>query len=307
VGAELGVTLAGLGVFATSYYIGYVISNVFGGFLSDWFGGRSIIASPAGQPTGTGAQRPTVATMASTVGTAPATGVVLVHGLWHGAWAWDAVRGNLHRAGIATAVVDLPLSSLAADVAEVRRTLDEFDRPAVLVGHSYGGAVITEAGSHRQVVHLLYLAAFQLAEGESVGHTLPELNIPPTRLGEALRFSDADEVALDPVLAGELLYNDVTPDVAAASVARLRPVGKAVFGGIPEVISWRSVPSTYVVCTDDLAVHPDLERAMAGRATHSQEWASGHSPAASHPDEVADLIAALTREHDRAGSKPCTT
>ncbi|HEX2810916.1 MAG TPA: alpha/beta fold hydrolase, partial [Kineosporiaceae bacterium] len=116
-------------------------------------------------------------------------GAVLVHGLWHGGWAWDQVRHRLDLAGIATATVELPLTDLARDVAATNRALAQFDRPTILVGHSYGGAVITAAGEHPTVTHLAYLAAFQLADGESVGRTLPGLDIPPTRLGDALRFS----------------------------------------------------------------------------------------------------------------------
>ena len=94
------------------------------------------------------------------------------------------MRRDLDRAGVANAVVELPMSDLAADIAATSRVIDEFDRATVLVGHSYGGAVITDAGTHPHVAHLLYLAAYQLAEGESVGRTLPDLGIPPTRLGE---------------------------------------------------------------------------------------------------------------------------
>jgi pimeloyl-ACP methyl ester carboxylesterase len=221
-------------------------------------------------------------------------GAVLVHGLWNGAWVWDAVRQGLEAAGIATWVVELPLRDLASDAATVRGVLDDVGRPVVLVGHSYGGAVITSAGTHPNVAHLVYLAAFQLADGESVGRTLPDLAIAPTRLGEALRFSDdGDEITLDPARAAELMYGDVGAQLAVAAVARLRPVRRAVFGGVPEVIAWRQVPSTYVVCADDLTVNPDLERAMATRATFRYEWPGGHSPTLTRPDAVVDLIAAV--------------
>jgi pimeloyl-ACP methyl ester carboxylesterase len=221
-------------------------------------------------------------------------GAVFVHGLWHGGWVWDAVRAELASAGVSSAVVELPMTDLASDVAATLRVLDDFGGPVVLVGHSYGGAVITAAGTHPQVRHLVYLAAFQLAEGESVGRTLPNLDVPVTRLGEALVFSDAgDEVSLDPVLAAELFYGDVPDRIAAAAVARLRPVHRAVFGGVPTTIAWREVPSTYVICADDRAVHPDLQRAMAVRATQHYEWPGGHSAAATHPADIGQLIRSI--------------
>jgi pimeloyl-ACP methyl ester carboxylesterase len=176
------------------------------------------------------------------------------------------------------------MTDLAADVRATQRVLDEFDTSVVLVGHSYGGAVITEAGARPHVAHLLYLAAFQLAEGESVGRTLPDLQIPPTRLGDAHRISDDGGVDLDPALAAELFYADTPPPVAAAAVARLRPVRRQMFADVPQEIAWRHRPSTYVVCTEDRALHPDLQRAMARRASFRHEWPTGHSPALSCPD-----------------------
>ncbi|SDN70801.1 alpha/beta fold hydrolase [Geodermatophilus sp. DSM 45219] len=222
-----------------------------------------------------------------------APGAVLVHGLWHGAWCWDAVRAALAEDGVHSAAVELPLTDLAADTRAARDALDAFGRPAVLVGHSYGGAVVTAAGVHPLVRELVYLAAFQLDEGESVGRTR-FADLPDTRLGEALRVS-GDEVALDPVLGLQLLYRDAPADLAAAAAARLRPVRRAVFRGVPEAVAWRSVPSTYAVCTADEVVHPDLQRAMAGRATRSVPWSCGHSPLLSRPGLVAGLIADRVR------------
>jgi pimeloyl-ACP methyl ester carboxylesterase len=224
------------------------------------------------------------------------TGVVLVHGLWHGGWAWDGVRARLDAAGIASVAVELPLTSLADDIAATRDVLDRFDRPAVLVGHSYGGAVVTGAGDHPRVVQLLYLAAFQLAEGESVGRTLPERDFAPTRLTDAFQFSeDGQLISLDPAKAAGVMFPDAPPDEAAAAIARLRPVHRAVFRGVPEVIGWRRTPSTYVVCADDTAVNPDLQRAMAARATFRHEWPGAHSPAMTQPDVVANLIGSLVQ------------
>jgi len=221
-------------------------------------------------------------------------GAVLVHGMWHGSWAWDAVRARLEAAGVPSAAVELPFTSLEDDVAATTLALDRFGKPALLVGHSYGGAVITAAGEHPLVRHLLYLAAFQLAEGESVGRTLPDRDIPPTGLGDALRFSaDRDQVSVDPALATGLFYSDAPAIAAAAAVARLRPVRRALFRGVPATIGWRRTPSTYVVCADDRAVHPDLQRAMAERAGARHVWPGGHSPLLTRPAAVADLIATL--------------
>ena len=212
-----------------------------------------------------------------------------MHGLWHGAWCWDDVRSALSARGVDSLAVDLPLTDLAADTAAVRAALDAAGRPAVLVGHSYGGAVVTAAGAHPLVRELVYLAAFQLDEGESVSRTRLG-DLPDTRLAEAMVVS-GDEVGLDPVLGPQLLYGDAPADVTAAATARLRPVGRQVFRGVPEAIAWRTVPSTYVVCTADEVVHPERQRAMAARATRAVEWACGHSPSATRPDAVADVVA----------------
>jgi len=224
----------------------------------------------------------------------PAPGAVLVHGLWHGAWCWDGVRAALARRGVESIAVELPLTDLAADTAATVAALDGFGRPAVLVGHSYGGAVVTAAGAHPLVRELVYLAAFQLDEGESVSRTRAGDGLPDTRLGEAMRVA-GDAVGLDPELGPRLLYGDAPADVAAAAAARLRPVDRAVFRGVPAEIAWRTVPSTYVVCAADEVVHPQLQHAMAQRATRTLEWPCGHSPAATRPDAVADLVAERVR------------
>ncbi|SHN46738.1 alpha/beta fold hydrolase [Cryptosporangium aurantiacum] len=219
-------------------------------------------------------------------------GVVLVHGLWHGVWTWEAVRAALADRGVQSVAVELPLTDLDADVAAVRAVLDRVEGPAVLVGHSYGGAVITAAGVHPAVRHLLYVAAFQLDQGESVSRLLPGESFPQTRLAEAMRVGET-EVDVDPVLGPQLLYSDAPAEITAVAASRLRPVGRALFRGVPTPIAWRSTPSTYLVCGEDRVVHPELQRAMARRATRTLEWPSGHSPALTRPERLATLLAEL--------------
>ena len=132
-----------------------------------------------------------------------AAGAVLVHGLWHGAWSWDGVRAALAARGIESTALELPLTDLAADVRATRDALDAFGRPAVLVGHSYGGAVITDAGTHPLVRELVYVAAYQLDDGESVSRPGPIADLRDSRLGDVLQVIAA-EVALDPVGAARL-------------------------------------------------------------------------------------------------------
>ena len=218
--------------------------------------------------------------------------VVLVHGLWGGPWSWSAVRERLDAAGVRSTAVQLPMHDLLADAAVVTALLDELTEPVVLVGHSYGGAVVTQAGAHPRVRELVYLAAFQLADGESVNSVLPDRQIPGTALGEALHV-DGDEVILDPERGTELIYNTTPPEIAAAAMARAVPVKRAVFRGVPDVFAWRDRPSTYVVCADDLCVNPDLQRAMAERADRVIEWPGDHSPQAARPDDVAALLVEL--------------
>lgn len=223
--------------------------------------------------------------------TAPPT-AVLVHGLWHGAWCWEPVIARLRALCIPAIAPDLPMRSLTEDTAVLSDLLDEVVGDSVLVGHSYGGAVITAAGNHPGVARLVYLAAFLLDAGESVSRVAPGHVVAPTRLAAALRVSaDGQDVSIDPDLAVGLLYNRTPVAIAAAALGRLRPVSRAVFGERPARTAWRDVPSTYVVCTDDRTVAPELQRVMARRAGETYEWDSDHSPNLSRPDEVAELLA----------------
>jgi pimeloyl-ACP methyl ester carboxylesterase len=235
--------------------------------------------------------------------------IVLVHGAWHGAWCWAAVSDQLAAAGVDVIPVDLPghgsshepLADLHGDATAVVSVLDRVVGPVVLVGHSYGGAVITEAGVHDRVEQLVYIAAFNLDHGETVGHAavadpmtaLIDHSGRPS-LGAALVRGDGGEttsVLADQAVA--LFYNDCTAEAAAWATAQLGRQRMANFSEKPSAIAWRDRPSTYLVCTDDNTVHPDLQRILARRATTSVEWPTGHSPFLSQPRLVCDLLHSL--------------
>jgi pimeloyl-ACP methyl ester carboxylesterase len=203
--------------------------------------------------------------------------VVLVHGAWHGAWCWARVLDLLAAEGIEAepikaVAVDLPLTGLPDDATHVREMLDSLDGPVLLVGHSYGGAVITEAGDHPSVARLLYLAAFPLEENESAASAasadpataqISHDGRPELRSG--LIFDEAGLMSIDRDVAAAMFYNDCDAESTAWALDRLRPQALASLQQQPAAVAWRSRPSTYVVCADDRTVHPELQRILARR------------------------------------------
>jgi pimeloyl-ACP methyl ester carboxylesterase len=232
--------------------------------------------------------------------------VVLVHGAWHGAWCWERVVALLDDAGVPSVALDLPghgdctkpLTDLAGDATALRQVLDTLDA-AVVCGHSYGGAVVTEgAAGHPSVRHLVYLASFPLEPGESATRAAPNTSSradDASELADALRAHDDGTVTLDPHRAVSGLYADCAPDDAARAVARLGPQAMAELRGVATRAAWHDLPSTYVVCTQDRAVGPGLQRVLARRCTRTIEWPTSHSPFLSRPDLVADLLVELAR------------
>ena len=233
---------------------------------------------------------------------------MLVHGAWHGAWCWEPVLSLLAEQSVDAVAVELPghgadpgpLSDLHGDAARVREVLDGLDGPAVLVGHSYGGVVITEAGAHRNVAHLVYIASFNLDATESaMSAAMAETeaaSIDHSGRPDALSFvRDAGDGAttIDPEGARVLFYDDCPPEVADWAVSRLGRQPMQTLSQSPAAVAWRDRPSTYALCTLDNIVHPELQRVLARRATHTVEWPTSHSPFLSRPDLVADLVAEL--------------
>jgi pimeloyl-ACP methyl ester carboxylesterase len=235
---------------------------------------------------------------------------VLVHGAWHGAWCFDEVRAALDAAAMPSVAIDLPghgadpgpLQDLHGDAARVREILDGLDGDCILLGHSYGGAVITEAGVHPAVRHLVYLCAFAIdadesclaaavamAESRSISHE------GRPNLVDAFQAHDDETITLVRDGATACLYQDCSPEATEWALDRLGPQPMVTLQQQPAAVAWRERPSTYVVCTEDDAVHPDLQRIMAARCTETVEWPTGHSPFISEPRLVADLLVGIGR------------
>jgi pimeloyl-ACP methyl ester carboxylesterase len=230
------------------------------------------------------------------------TTVVLVHGAFHGSWCWDPVRALLDERGIASVAPDLPLRGTDVDAATVREALDALEGPVVLCGHSYGGMVISRAASGRDDVdRLVYLCALQLAADDEM-----TANMRPTLLMQHLVRGDDGSLSVDLAHAAECFYHDVDADTAAAAVAQLRPMPLGIGvdaepSGPVGPPAWTHTHSTYVVCTDDRAIHPETQRDMARHAVDVVEWDTSHSPMLSEPERVADLLTSLAAQTEAAG------
>ena len=176
--------------------------------------------------------------------------------------------------------------------------------PVVLVGHSYGGGVITEAAhrlashSHVQVRHLVYLTAFCIDEGESVGGLAASLPRQDTLLSGAMlpgptMANDVATFVVDCDKAHDSFYGQCSREVSAAAVQRLSPQPMATFGQPATGAPWKVIPSTYVVCELDNAIHPSHQRIMAARCGTVYSLNTDHSPFASMPQETANIIASI--------------
>lgn len=237
--------------------------------------------------------------------THPAT-VVLVHGAWHGAWCWAALQAELDQRGVPSLAIDLPghgvstlpLGDLHGDADHVASVVQHIDGPVVLVGHSYGGGVITVAGADAtNVRHLVYAAAYVLDDTDSVSRVGILRDVaaePPTLLNEAIERGDG-VLTLNISRAGAALYGEVGAATVEASLARLSPQPTASFVQPAGVAAWKTVPSTYLLCTRDRAVAPNHQRLMAQRCGEVVELDTDHSPFVSATSAMADVLERLAR------------
>jgi pimeloyl-ACP methyl ester carboxylesterase len=215
--------------------------------------------------------------------------VVLVHGGFVDGSGWEGVYKALKGNGYAVAVVQNPTNSLNEDVAVTRRAIAEQKGPVILVGHSYGGVVITEAGNDPKVAGLAYIAAFAPDRGESVAALIK--NPPPGAPVPPILPPRDGYLYLDREKFAASFAADVAADTAAFMADSQVPWGLEALNGAVSEPAWKSKPSWYLVATDDRMIPPDAQRAMARRAGATMiEVKGSHSVYVSQPKAVAALI-----------------
>jgi len=215
--------------------------------------------------------------------------IVLVHGAFADAAGWGPVITILQNDGYQVVAVENPLQSLDGDIANTKRVVDDQAGPVVLVGHSYGGAVITGAAAgDSDVKALVYLAAIVPDAGEPVAAFLDKY---PTDLAHAQKVDKAGFVSIDPSKFHAVFAADLPAAEAAIAAATQKPIAAAAFGASVPVAAWKTIPSWYVVSSQDHALSPDLERFYAKRiGAHTSELDGSHVAFISHSKEVAAVI-----------------
>ncbi|MPY36939.1 alpha/beta hydrolase [Streptomyces adustus] len=257
----------------------------------------TLLAVPAlsgAAPAGSASTAKAVTTSAKA--NTPKPTVVLVHGAFADSSSWNAVTARLERQGYPVIGVANPLRGLADDSAYLSSILDTVPGPVVLVGHSYGGAVITDAATgHSNVKALVYVAAFAPDQGETGLSILGQY--PGSRLPPALAvrpYPGGQDAYVNPADFRQVFAADVPAGKARLMAAGQRPVSLAAFAEPSTAPAWKSVPSWFLVAGSDRAIPPAAEQAMAHRAgSHTQViQGASHAVLVSHPDATAHIIEA---------------
>jgi pimeloyl-ACP methyl ester carboxylesterase len=216
--------------------------------------------------------------------------IVLVHGAWADGSCWSGVIERLQAEGFQVRAPQFALSSLADDVARLRQVLEFQNGPTIVVGHSYGGQIITALGADApNVVGLVYIAAFGLDEGESLGALLSQGPVTP-----ALEHLFTDSRGYGWLSEDDFVNHfaaDVEPAQAKVMYAVQQALASTAFTDVMGVPAWKSLPSWYLVAQNDEAIPPDAERMFASRmGATTVEIPSSHVAMVSHPAEIADLV-----------------
>ena len=216
--------------------------------------------------------------------------IVLVHGAWADGSCWSPVIEQLQADGFMVTAPQFPESSLADDVARLREVLNRQSGPTVLVGHSYGGQIMTSLGTDApNVASLVYIAALDLTRARRSGHFWPR--DPPT---PALAHLDIDEQGFAWIPEDDFVNHfaaDVAPAKAKVMFAVQQALSASTLGDVMGVPAWKSLPSWYLVATEDQAIPPDAERQFAKRMDATTiEVESSHVVMVSHPEEVVALV-----------------
>lgn len=216
--------------------------------------------------------------------------VVLVHGAFADGSSWNKIIPLLQAKGLKVVAVQNPLTSLEDDVAAANRIIDAQNGPVVLVGHSWGGSVITQAGGNDKVKALVYVAAFAPSLGQA---PVVDLQAHPTPSGASHFIKDkAGFLTLSPQSIATEFAQDVSPEEANLIAATQGPVRGAAFEQKVTVAAWTSKPSWYIVADQDRMIHPDAQRALAKKIdAKTVTLHSSHVPMVSQPQTVADVIA----------------
>lgn len=220
--------------------------------------------------------------------------IILVHGAWADGSSWGKLIPRLQAAGLHVTAVQLPLTSLADDAAAARRAIALADGPVLLVGHSYGGAVITESGDDPKVTGLVFVAAFAPDVGESTA-TLGA-QVPASPAGAQLRPDAEGFLKLTPQGVYEDFAQDLSDAEKAVMTATQAPTSVLALGGKATVAAWRGKPSWYIRASSDRTIPPELQSIMAGRiGADTTSVPSSHVPMLSHPDTVAEVVIRAAR------------
>lgn len=234
--------------------------------------------------------------------------IVLVHGAWHGAWCFSALQTALDSRGVPSIAIDLPghgastaaLTDLYGDAQCVVDTLAMLRSRGVdnvvLVGHSYGGAVITQAAfMDPRVAHLVYVAAFVPQTGHSVISQLMSMPQQDVTLARAMIATDDGNSVINPELASVAFYGSCSPEVVAAAITRLSPQPMATMTQEVTGSPHEDIPSTYVLCLRDNAVHPEHQKIIAQLCNTLVTLDTDHSPFISMTLETANILESVAR------------